>query len=711
MDENYTKLVDIAYNMHTSGKLDEAKSVYEKLLSINPDDLDVKNLYAQLNVSLKNFDLALELLQEVYSKTKLDEILVNIAKVYMHKSDYNKAIETFEMLKVKDISAIKLTALSFLKLSNYKKAIELYQTLITMEQIGFSDLFNLSLAYYYDEQYIESLEIAKKALALSKNDVQLNVHIASIYEKIGNYKEAITYLEFSLSIVVDIKIIYRIAILYEKIGDDESAVAYLNEILNIDSNDKDALLKIAIIYKNYDKNVTVDIFNKLLATYPDDISLIEYLYTIYSDMLLHNDALTLALKLIEHDSNNYVYYTFAGDSYLNLYLYDNSETMFLKAFELNPSYVHSAIQLAQIYSAQNRLDEAIELLNRYPDNEIVRDDLVFIHCKNKDFSIVKDNYYNFEIMIKSQEQIDERTKKFFYKYNLDKKYGINEHTFMQLKANRKASISDYLSEYVKKDCKDKDIKGKRLLVYSSHGVGDLLMVTRYIEQLSKTVSQLILQVPKSCISLLEYSFPYVKFYSQEQIVPEEEYDYTTSTLCLLYLVNIDFHNIYAPNTFLSVSSEKIKEKELVSNNKKVGLFWQGNPVVLPNRSIKLEKFVPLLKNQNCDFYSFQIDKIDKESDDLKNELKIIDLAPNINNYEDTAAYLKNIDVLVTIDSSIAHLAGGLGIKTFLLLPYNPEWRWFTDTQTTPWYPNIKIFKQTNQNDWEEVISRVKKELE
>ena len=711
MDVNYTKLVDIAYNMHTSGNLEEAKSVYEKLLSINPEDLDVKNLYAQLNVSLKNFDLALELLQDVYSKTKLDEILVNIAKVYMHKSDYKKAIDIFKMLKVKDISTIKLTALSFLKLSDYKKAIELYQTLITMEEISFSDLFNLSLAYFYSEQYVEALDIAKKAYEMSKEDIQLNIHIASIYEKTGNYKDAISYLEFSLSKVIDIKIIYRVAILYEKIGDDESAIAYLNEILNIDKNNKDALLKIAIIYKNYDKNVTVDIFNKLLIAYSDDISLIEYLYTIYSEMLLHNEALNLALKLIQHDSKNYVYYTFVGDSYFNLYLYSKAEEMFAKALELNPEYVYSAIKLAQIYSAQNKFDKAIELLNRYPANEIARDDLVFIHCKNKDFSKVKDDYYNFEIMIKSQGQIDERAKSFFYKYNLDKKYGINEYSFIQLKSYKKASVSDYLTEYIKKDCKDKNIKDKRLLIYSSHGVGDLLMVTRYIEQLSKIVSKLILQVPKSCISLLEYNFPYVKFYSQEQIVPEDEYDYTTSTLCLLYLVDIDLNNIYAPDTFLSVSNEKILEKVLVSNKKKVGLFWQGNPVVFPNRSIKLNKILPLFKNNNNDFYSFQIDKIDKESDDLKNKLQIIDLAPQIKNYEDTACFLKNIDVLVTIDSSIAHLAGALGIKTFLLLPYNPEWRWFSDTQNTPWYPSVKIFKQRNENDWDEVISRVEKELE
>ena len=90
---------------------------------------------------------------------------------------------------------------------------------------------------------------------------------------------------------------------------------------------------------------------------------------------------------------------------------------------------------------------------------------------------------------------------------------------------------------------------------------------------------------------------------------------------------------------------------------------------------------------------------------------MIDLSNYINDYLDTASLLKNIDILVTIDTSIAHLAGALGIKTFLLLPYDSEWRWFTDEEKTPWYDSIKIFKQKNTNDWKEVIQRVKDEIQ
>ena len=166
--------------------------------------------------------------------------------------------------------------------------------------------------------------------------------------------------------------------------------------------------------------------------------------------------------------------------------------------------------------------------------------------------------------------------------------------------------------------------------------------------------------------------------------------------------------------YIKVEEKVVKEKSNLFNFKndklKIGLYWQGNPALLTNRSIKLSQFLPLFENNNRQFYSFQISKDDYESEQLKSSLNLIDLAPHISNYEDTAAFLMNIDVLVTIDTSIAHLAGALGVRTFLLLPYDTEWRWFDDTETTPWYDSVRIFKQGPDAKWEPVIKRINDEL-
>ena len=156
-------------------------------------------------------------------------------------------------------------------------------------------------------------------------------------------------------------------------------------------------------------------------------------------------------------------------------------------------------------------------------------------------------------------------------------------------------------------------------------------------------------------------------------------------------------DIEGADGYLKVDDKVVEEKSklecLKTEKKKIGLFWQGNPIIIQSRSIKLKQLLPLFEVSNTQYYSFQLSKFDFESMELKGNIPLIDLSPYIKSYEDTAALLKNIDLLITIDTSIANLAGAIGIKTYLLLPYDSEWRWFHDTETTPWYNSVRIFKQ------------------
>jgi ADP-heptose:LPS heptosyltransferase len=86
--------------------------------------------------------------------------------------------------------------------------------------------------------------------------------------------------------------------------------------------------------------------------------------------------------------------------------------------------------------------------------------------------------------------------------------------------------------------------------------------------------------------------------------------------------------------------------------------------------------------------------------------RMINLAKDFKNFKDTAEALKAMDVVITVDTSVAHLAGALGVKTFLLLPYATDWRWFEDTKTTPWYDSVELFKQKDSISWENVIEDI-----
>ena len=180
------------------------------------------------------------------------------------------------------------------------------------------------------------------------------------------------------------------------------------------------------------------------------------------------------------------------------------------------------------------------------------------------------------------------------------------------------------------------------------------------------------------------------------------FDLVMPIMDVQFVLNLDFSSIPLTEGYLTA----IENKTILNQNKKrIGLFWQGNKRIFKNRSISVDMLTPLFTVENAEFYSFQIEN------NIEKSNNIICLSKYIKNYSDTASLLKNLDFLITIDSSIAHMAGALGVKTYLLLPYTPEWRWFDDIDKCSWYDSVKIFRQVEPSNWEEVIARVKSELE
>ena len=147
-----------------------------------------------------------------------------------------------------------------------------------------------------------------------------------------------------------------------------------------------------------------------------------------------------------------------------------------------------------------------------------------------------------------------------------------------------------------------------------------------------------------------------------------------------------------------------------SKKLKVGFCWEAGSAgirTMINRTINVKFFEKMFNLANIQVYSFQVDDTLRGNERYP---QMINLAKDFKSFSDTASALKAMDVVVTVDTSVAHLSGALGVKTYLLLPYASDWRWFGDTKTTPWYKSVEIFKQQDMISWEceidEVISRL-----
>ena len=149
-----------------------------------------------------------------------------------------------------------------------------------------------------------------------------------------------------------------------------------------------------------------------------------------------------------------------------------------------------------------------------------------------------------------------------------------------------------------------------------------------------------------------------------------------------------------------------------NDNLRVGLVWSGSPRHTrdPQRSISLAQLRALTGIPRTTFHSLQKGPAAKQLLDMPMEMNLIDLAPHLNDFADTAAALANLDLLITADTAVAHLAGALGKPVWIMLTHNPDWRWLLARADSPWYPTARLFRQPTAGDWSPVIDRIHTEL-
>ena len=235
-----------------------------------------------------------------------------------------------------------------------------------------------------------------------------------------------------------------------------------------------------------------------------------------------------------------------------------------------------------------------------------------------------------------------------------------------------------------------------IIIIFDQGFGDHIQFIRYLPFLkSKTITA---AVPKTLYGLFKQNYPNVNFINYDEVIPDKQALRVTD---LAYILNMDFDNIPYSEGYIDSDTLTLKTEK-----PKVGLCWEaGNAGIrtMINRTIHVKCFEPIFNLTNIQLYSFQYDDTFNGNEKYP---QMINLAKDFKNFSDTAKALKAMDVVITVDTAVAHLAGAMGIRTFLLLPYASDWRWFRDTKTTPWYKSIEIFKQVDSISWEKPISDI-----
>jgi len=273
-----------------------------------------------------------------------------------------------------------------------------------------------------------------------------------------------------------------------------------------------------------------------------------------------------------------------------------------------------------------------------------------------------------------------------------------------------------------------DLRGKTILLHSEQGLGDTIQVIRFVTEVRKRGAGQVIVICQQPLIRLIARFPGIDVLREERS-PVPPFDVHASLLSLPAILGTTLANLPAPRAYLSADSGTIAfwrtmlARALGTSDLdhavKIGVVWQGNPKHRQDRvrSFRLQELEPLARVPGVRLISLQKDHGIEQLRELGGRFSVTDLTSELadsadqRDFFDTAAIVSQLDLVVTADSAVAHLAGSLGARVWVALQSVAEWRWMIDREDSPWYPSMRLFRQSKSGDWRGVFTRMANILE
>ena len=259
-----------------------------------------------------------------------------------------------------------------------------------------------------------------------------------------------------------------------------------------------------------------------------------------------------------------------------------------------------------------------------------------------------------------------------------------------------------------------DISGKTILLHAEQGFGDTIQFVRYAPMVSDMGAKVIVECQEELVSLLK------NVEGIHSVIPCDKqlpvFDIHYPLLSLPYLFGTKLENIPAKIPYIHADETLVQKWrnriESPASSFKIGLIWAGDPKLKfgHSRSCPLELFSSLAELDDFIFYSLQKGESSEQATNPPKGMKLIDYTEDIHDFSDTAAIMNNLNLIISVDTAVAHLAGALGKRVWVLLPFVPDWRWMKDREDSPWYPSMRLFRQPSSGDWQSVMGTLEESL-
>ncbi len=545
--------------------------------------------------------------------------------------------------------------------------------------------FNQGQFFHSQGDFLKAQKYYKKALALDSGLVEAHYNLGIVFYEQNKLSEAADCYRNALALKADFaEAAYNLGIVLEDQGKTGSAIQAYHTAIELRPSFSQAAYNLGRMLRSSGRlEEAIDILTQAVLGNPGYWQALNELglaYHLKGELDRAIDAFQQAIRL-KPDFIKALHNL--GNVYLDLNRPEMTISYYKQALELNGNDARAQLNMGKLYQEQLDPDSA---LHHFSKAIALEPDLIDGHLG--------------------------MATCFFLKGEFLKGW---DHYQWRLKSPGKY-INIYPYRHQTPIWKGELFPGRPLLVHAEQGAGDTIQFARFIPRVKQRGGKVILEVQQSLLPLF-HGFSGV---DELRAIPEKtrpftDFDWHIPIMSLPHCLRIEADQIGRTTPYIFANGERaaVWKSRLNGEKLRVGIVWAGNPIHKKDklRSCNPVHFRSLQVGAKIAFYGLQKDADPVSCDMLKKSIGLESLGADFKTFADTAAVIENLDLTISVDTAVAHLAGAMGKPVWILLPYLPDWRWMLGRTDSPWYPSMRLFRQPRPGNWEAVFRDVRAALQ
>lgn len=680
-DPRVAELFSAALAQHQAGRLAEAETLYRETLALQPDHADALHLLGVLASQVGQHEVAVDLIGRAIAHDR-------------RNARYHSNL-----------------GLALASLRRFEDAIQSYDRALSLRPDDAEVHFNRGNALLALRRLLDAIAAYERALRARPDHKEALCNRGAALAELGRHVEALASYDRVLAVVPDhAEALSNRGSALKALGRLDDALASYDRALTVQPDDAPTLFNRGVALHELKRfEAALASYDRALALRPDHAATLANRGDVLRELGRLDDALASYDRALAARPDYAEALSNRGNVLKALGRVDDALASYDAALSLDPVYSEALSNRAVTLMAQGRLDDALESCDRAlalrPDS---------IEALNNRASVLQE-LGRFDAALATYDRIAAIAPDYAQAQ-------LNRALLLLLSGDFARGWPAYewrrkLPSWVERgfaqaEWSGEEIAGKRLLLHAEQGFGDTIQFARYAELAAKRGANVILEVQPQLAPLLNGLFGVEVVAAGQEALPS--FDLHSPLLSLPHLFATELTTIPGSTPYIVAPADRITSwaPRLPADGLRVGLAWSGHRDNARDveRSIPFARLLPLLDVTGTSFVSLQKDVRPGDAGDVSRCSSMLDLRADLRDFADTAAVIAHLDLVITVDTAVAHLAGAMGKPVWLLLPRIPDFRWLLDRTTSPWYRSARLFRKGQTDSWDDVIACVAAEL-